>query len=77
MMHFEIENDIGKAGTPDQALVFQRYYRAETAKKYAGTGLGLWLSQIMAQQLGARINMELTTHQTIRFHFAIPVTQHP
>ncbi len=77
MMHFEIENDIGKAGAPDQAQVFQRYYRAETAKKYAGTGLGLWLSQIMAQQLGTRIDMELTPHQTIRFHFAIPVAQHP
>jgi signal transduction histidine kinase len=77
MMHFEIENDIGKAGAPDQAQVFQRYYRAETAKKYAGTGLGLWLSQIMAQQLGTRIDMELTPHQTIRFHFAIPVAQQP
>jgi signal transduction histidine kinase len=77
MMHFEIENDIGKAGAPDQTQVFQRYYRAETAKKYAGTGLGLWLSQIMAQQLGARIDMELTSQQTIRFHFALPTTHHP
>jgi signal transduction histidine kinase len=77
MMHFEIENEIGKAGAPDQTQVFQRYYRAETAKKYAGTGLGLWLSQVMAQQLGTRIEMELTPHQTIRFYFALPVTQHP
>ena len=75
-MLFEIENEIGKAGAPDESQVFQRYYRAETAKKYAGTGLGLWLSQIMAKQLGTRINMDLTPQKTIRFHFTLPIV-HP
>jgi len=35
--------------------VFKPYYRSESAKKYAGSGLGLWLSQELASILGSRI----------------------
>lgn len=77
VMRFEIENDIGKAGAPDPRMVFQRYYRAEGAKKFAGTGLGLWLSQTMARQIGTQLQMRLHSNQTVLFAFSLPIVQHP
>ena len=75
-LKFEIENSLGKAGAPDSKHLFERYYRAEAAKKFAGTGLGLWLSQTLAKQLGARIDMSLSPKQTVIFHFNLPLLQH-
>jgi len=76
VMCFEIENEIGKAGVPDQNMVFQRYYRSESAKKFAGTGLGLWLSQTMAQQIGTVIHMKIHPNNTVLFHFTLPLLAH-
>lgn len=75
-LKFEIENSLGKAGAPDSKHLFERYYRAEAAKKFAGTGLGLWLSQTLAKQLGACIDMTLSPQQTVIFHFNLPLLQH-
>jgi signal transduction histidine kinase len=75
-LKFEIENTLGKAGAPDSKHLFERYYRAEAAKKFAGTGLGLWLSQTLAKQLGTRIDMTLSLQQTVIFHFNLPLLQH-
>ena len=72
-LKFEIENSLGKAGAPDSKHLFERYYRAEAAKKFAGTGLGLWLSQSLAKQLGTRIDMALSPQQTVIFHFNLPL----
>ena len=51
----KISNALGNAGAPDPARVFNRYYRGEGAKQQVGTGLGLWLSQVLALKLGSRI----------------------
>lgn len=51
----KISNVLGNAGAPDPARVFNRYYRGEGAKQQVGTGLGLWLSQVLALKLGSRI----------------------
>jgi signal transduction histidine kinase len=76
VMRFEIENEMGKAGLPDPHMVFQRYYRAESAKKFAGTGLGLWLSQTMARQIGTLIHMKIHSNNNVMFHFTLPLTRH-
>ena len=76
-LKFEIENSLGKAGAPDSKHLFERYYRAEAARKFAGTGLGLWLSQTLAKQLGSRIDMSLGPQQTVIFHFNLPLLQNP
>ena len=76
-LKFEIENSLGKAGAPDSKHLFERYYRAEAARKFAGTGLGLWLSQTLAKQLGSRIDMSLSPQQTVIFHFNLPLLQNP
>jgi len=67
---------MGKAGLPDPHMVFQRYYRAESAKKFAGTGLGLWLSQTMARQIGTLIHMKIHSNNNVMFHFTLPLMSH-
>ena len=71
---FEVENSLGKVEPPDPSQIFQRYYRAESAKKFAGTGLGLWLSQTLAQQIGSRLNMKMTEQKNIIFFFSLEVS---
>ena len=56
---------------PNPAQLFERYYRAESAKRFAGTGLGLWLSQTLAEQIGSKIAMKTTEKNTIIFFFAL------
>jgi hypothetical protein len=68
---FEVENSLGNVAPPDPDQLFQRYYRAESAKKFAGTGLGLWLSQTLAHQIGSRVYMKLTGQHTIIFFFSL------
>jgi len=71
---FEVENSLGKVEPPDPSQIFQRYYRAESAKKFAGTGLGLWLSQTLAHQIGSRLNMKMTEQKNIVFFFSLEVS---
>jgi len=68
---FEIENALGKMEPPDPEQIFQRYYRSEAAKKFAGTGLGLWLSQTLANQIGSHIDMKITEQKSIVFFFSL------
>lgn len=58
--HVRIVNEVGSAGVPDAALLFSRYYRAEGARRQVGAGLGLWLAQALARQMGT----ELTFHHS-------------
>ena len=71
---FQVENSLGKVESPDPDQLFQRYYRSESAKKFAGTGLGLWLSQTLAHQIGSRIGMKTTEQQSIIFFFSLQAT---
>lgn len=56
-LQWAVRSAIGPAGVPDAALVFERHYRAPTASRFSGTGLGLWLSQQLALAMGSRIQM--------------------
>ncbi len=71
---FEVENSLGKVEPPDPDQIFQRYYRSESAKKFAGTGLGLWLSQTLAQQIGSCIGMKITEQKNIVFFFSLEIS---
>ena len=71
---FEVENSLGKVDPPDPDQIFQRYYRSESAKKFAGTGLGLWLSQTLAQQIGSCIGMKITEQKNIVFFFSLEIS---
>ena len=45
----------GTARWPDANKVFTKYYRSPEAQRQSGTGLGLFLSHNLAQQLGAEL----------------------
>ncbi|MEI7783515.1 MAG: ATP-binding protein [Betaproteobacteria bacterium] len=50
-----VTNEVGAAGVPDPRRLFERFYRAESARNQSGAGLGLWLSQALAGALGTSI----------------------
>lgn len=66
LIALKVTNVLGKAGAPDPARVFTRYYRGEGAKHQVGTGLGLWLSQTLALKLGSKLDC-VVDGQTIQF----------
>jgi signal transduction histidine kinase len=68
---FQIKNQIGKVGPPQIDKIFARYYRAEEAKGYSGTGLGLWLANEQAKAMSASIRCEFDNIWTI-FTLQIP-----
>ena len=69
-----VRNTIGPWGSPDPEKVFSRYYRSDKASGVSGTGLGLWLSQKLAERLGTRIQLSLEADQVV-FWFTLPVLQ--
>ena len=56
---FKVRNQVGESGFPEPAALFSRYYRSEGARKQAGAGLGLWLSQNLALKIGSPIEMRV------------------
>jgi len=76
MIKFEVKNQIGKVGPPNLEKLFSRYYRSEEAKGYSGTGLGLWLANQQAKEMGANIECEFDVHWT-SFSFQIPILNSP
>ena len=72
MVQFAVSNVKGAAGHPDPAKVFERYYRSPAASGISGTGLGLWLSQQLAERLGTKIQLTLEADRVV-FWFTLSV----
>jgi K+-sensing histidine kinase KdpD len=70
---FTVINEIGTDGVPEAEKVFSRYYRAEGAKKKPGVGLGLWLSQTLAQKISSRLQFST---DGLRVQFVLTVPDH-
>ena len=58
-IRMSVTNDVGTAGVPDPSLVFNRYYRGANTSSLPGTGLGLWLSQSIAESIQTEIVMDI------------------
>lgn len=71
MVAFSVSNEVGEAGTPSPDLAFERFYRAESARNQSGAGLGLWLSQSLANALGTEVVMQ-TQSEKISFTLVLP-----
>lgn len=69
-LRLKISNTIGRAGRPDPLKVFNRYYRAEGAKKEVGAGLGLWLAHSIALKLGSQLRC-ISDDTMVHFYFSL------
>lgn len=70
----EVLNLPGRAGWPDPARVFDKYYRSPGASHRSGSGLGLYLVRGLTQKLGGRLHYRPDdTH--IRFCLSMPATE--
>lgn len=53
-----VSNTVGRAGFPDPARVFEKYYRSPRASHSSGSGLGLYLVHGLAQAMGGELRHE-------------------
>jgi PAS domain S-box-containing protein len=61
----------------DRAKLFQAFEQVESTARVEGTGLGLYLSQKLAQLIGARIEFESEHGQGSRFTLVVPLADGP
>ncbi len=69
----ELSNLPGRAGWPDPAQVFDKYYRAPQAQRQSGTGLGLYLVKNLVQALGGQVTYQPDA-TAVRFVLTLPAT---
>lgn len=71
-LRISVSNAPGDAGWPDPQLVFKKYWRGPGATRFAGSGLGLYLSALIAERLGGELRYQpLPT--LVRFELWLPV----
>ena len=61
-----VANEPGRAGWPDPARLFQKYYRSPAAGHRSGSGLGLYLVKGVTQRLGGQLRYQ-PDGQWVRF----------
>lgn len=70
-----IENEVatgaGGSGFPDSAELFKKYYRAGSARKHSGSGLGLYLVANFMRLLGGEVRYE-SSDTSVRFIVWLP-----
>lgn len=55
----EFSNLPGSSEWPDEAQLFSKYYRSAKAQRQSGTGLGLYLSRNLTEQLGGSLRYRI------------------
>lgn len=71
LLHFKISNFIGAYGAPDEAHVFERYYRSPGSMSLPGMGLGLSLVKAAATKVGATVDYH-RDEETVTFSVEVP-----
>lgn len=70
-----IENEVatgaGGSGFPDRAELFKKYYRAGSARKHSGSGLGLYLVANFMRLLGGEVRYE-SSNSSVTFTVWLP-----
>ena len=67
-----ISNQIGRAGSPEAEQVFKKYYRADSAKNYPGSGLGLYLVQAFTRFLNGEVAFRIRDNR-VEFVVWLPI----
>jgi len=71
-LHFSVRNAAGALGRPDPAHLFEKYHRGRAAMRLAGSGLGLYLSQVIAKRLGGELVYRAGDAAEVRFDLWLP-----
>ena len=71
-LSISVSNIPGEAGRPDPVHVFKKYWRGPGASRLAGTGLGLYLSAMLAKRLGGELRYQPQNSQ-VRFDLWLPI----
>jgi signal transduction histidine kinase len=70
-------NAAGEQGAPDPEQVFEKYYRAPRARNLSGSGLGLYLSQRLAQRMGGALSLAPVSASLVGFELWLPAAAPP
>jgi signal transduction histidine kinase len=71
-LQVSISNKPGDAGRPDPEHLFKKYWRGPFATHSAGSGLGLYLSSLIAHRLGGELRYQPETSD-VRFVLWLPI----
>ena len=71
-IQMRVRNATGEAGAPDAEHVFKKYWRGPGATRCAGSGLGLYLSSLIANRLGGELRYR-PENSTVRFELWLPI----
>lgn len=66
-----VVNQVDAAGIPDVERVFDKFYRGASSYSKSGSGLGLYLSNNLAQLLGASLRLE-SGNREVEFQLWLP-----
>jgi len=65
--------DSGVGISPDdQARIFERYYRAHGDRRPEGLGLGLYITRLLAEGMGGRVEVQSLLGKGSTFHVILP-----
>lgn len=67
-------NEISPSAVPDEARMFEKFYRGPETTASSGAGLGLWLVNEFVHSLSGVIRCEVNRHR-ILFYLWIPLVQ--
>lgn len=75
-LYFEIQDDGVGIPKEDQKHIFQKFFRANNAKRHQtdGSGLGLYIAKSMVEKLGGSIGFSSEENKGSKFWFVIPIT---
>jgi signal transduction histidine kinase len=59
----------------DQARIFERYYRARGDRRPEGLGLGLYITRLLAEGMGGKVEVESLLGQGSTFHVVLPAAE--
>ena len=71
-LHIAVINVAGAVGMPDQAKIFQKYYRSSKAHSYTGSGLGLYLMKNIMVLLGGDLTYA-PMDNLVKFELCLPL----
>ena len=66
-----VSNSPAEGPLPDASRLFQKYYRGEATRRSSGSGLGLYLSRLLARRMGGDLVYEGNT-RTVGFTLRLP-----